>query len=107
VVSAIFISVRKTKREESEMDNKEITARLNEIEVQLTHDTKLRREVSHLMAVDIGTDEVAGIDLDKLIKWAREIKELNTKMKDLADERRGLRELRRKQTPCVCGCHKE
>ena len=89
------------------MDNKEITARLNEIELQLTDDTKLRRDLSHLMVVDIGTDEMAGINLDALSKWAREIKELNIKMKALADERRELRELRRKQTPCVCGCHKE
>ncbi|NBV01209.1 MAG: hypothetical protein EBS31_07225 [Burkholderiaceae bacterium] len=89
------------------MDNNEITARLNEIELQLTDDTKLRRDLSHLLAVDIGTDEKAGIDLDNLTKWARQIKKVNTRMKALADERRELREIRRKQTPCVCGCHKK
>ena len=83
----------------------EINARLAEINVKQEELAQMRREMSHFMAVEVGTDPMAGINLDNLSKWARRIRKVNIEMKDLADERRELRAQKRALNPCVCDCH--
>lgn len=88
------------------MDNIEaIRDRINEIQERQKYLSEARREMALEMAVEVGTDEIIGISIDPLTKWARRIRKINTEMKDLADERRGLREKRRAMNPCTCNCH--
>jgi hypothetical protein len=82
-----------------------IKARLMEIEERQKELAQSRREMALDMAVEVGTDELVGINLDSLSKWARRIRKVNTEMKVLADERRWLRESRRRLNPCECDCH--
>ena len=90
------------------MDSKtetEIKERLDWIQSRQQYLSEARREMSLKMAADIGTDEIIGISIDPLTKWARRIRKINTEMKDLADERRELRAKRRVINPCTCNCH--
>lgn len=87
------------------MDTNEINARLAVVQSQMDELIVLRRESSVNTAIEVGTDSMAGINLDKLSKWAREMRAINTTLKSLADERRELRGMRRELTPCDCNCH--
>lgn len=87
------------------MDTIEIKARLAEVQEEVENLLAIRRESSINTAIEVGTDALAGINLDNLSKWAREMKVVNTRLKELADERRELREMRRELTPCDCNCH--
>jgi hypothetical protein len=87
------------------MDTNDIKARLAEIQEQMTELHDERREASVNTAVEVGTDPMAGINLDKLSKWARRMREVNIELKSLADERRELRAKRRELNPCDCLCH--
>lgn len=88
------------------METKEIiSARISEIQVRMEELSETRREMAIQMAVEVGTNEEPGIAIDPLTKWARQIKNVNTEMKALAEERRFLRERRQLLTPCTCTCH--
>lgn len=84
----------------------DLRARLSEIDAEMKELHEARREMAMFMATSVGTDEDgAGIHIDPLTMWARRIKPVNTKLKNLADERRALRAERRALNPCECNCH--
>jgi hypothetical protein len=87
------------------MDTIEIKARLAEVQEEVENLLAIRRESSINTAIEVGTDALAGINLDNLSKWAREMRVVNTRLKELADERRELREMRRELRICDCNCH--
>lgn len=87
------------------MDTIEIKARLAEIQTQMEDLLEIRRSSSINTAIEVGTDALAGINLDNLSKWAREMRVVNTRLESLANERRELREMRRELKPCDCNCH--
>jgi hypothetical protein len=87
------------------MDTIEIKARLAEVQEEVENLLAIRRESSINTAIEVGTDALAGINLDNLSKWAREMRVVNTRLKELADERRELREMRRELRVCECNCH--
>lgn len=87
------------------MDTIEIKARLAEIQIEMEDFLEIRRSSSLNTAIEIGTDSLAGINLDNLTKWAREMKVVNTQLERLANERRELRAMRKELTPCECNCH--
>lgn len=87
------------------MDTIEIKARLAEVYEEVEKLLVIRRESSINTAIEVGTDALAGINLDNLSKWAREMKVVNTRLKELTDERRELRKMRRELAPCDCKCH--
>lgn len=87
------------------METQEITARLAEIQEELSTLTDELRQLSWEAAQTIGTDETAGINLTELSEWARAVKKVNSKIRDLANERRTLKAERRAARPCTCDCH--
>jgi len=87
------------------MDTIEIKARLAEVQEEMENLLAIRRESSINTAIEVGTDALAGINLDNLSKWAREMRVVNTRLQELADERRELREMRRELRICDCNCH--
>lgn len=87
------------------MDTIEIKARLAEVQTEMEELLEIRKSSSIATAIEVGTDALAGINLDKLSKWAREMRVVNTRLEYLANERRELREMKRELTPCDCNCH--
>ena len=87
------------------MDANQIKDRLAELQSEMDSLTELRRNSAISRAISISTDEFAGINLDELSYWAREMKMLNTQIEKLANERRELRAMRRKLRTCECDCH--
>ncbi len=87
------------------MDTIEIKARLAEVQDEMEDLLAIRRESSINTAIEVGTDALAGINLDNLSKWAREMKVVNTRLEELANERRELREMKRELRTCDCNCH--
>lgn len=87
------------------MDTNQIKDRLAELQSEMDSLTELRRNSAISRAISISTDEFAGINLDELSYWAREMKMLNTQIEKLANERRELRAMRRKLRTCECDCH--
>jgi uncharacterized coiled-coil DUF342 family protein len=87
------------------MDTNEVRARIAEIQEQMTELHETRREASLNLATKMGVDDNRGINLDELSSWARYIRKLNTQLRDLADERRELRGVKRELNPCTCNCH--
>lgn len=87
------------------MDTNQIKDRLAELQSEMDSLTELRRNSAISRAVSISTDEFAGINLDELSYWAREMKMLNTQIEKLANERRELRAMRRELRTCECNCH--
>jgi uncharacterized coiled-coil DUF342 family protein len=87
------------------MDTNEIKARLAIVQEEINEVVEQRRELAMNFVNDLGVEDNLGINLDELSKWAREVKKFNTKLKELADERKELREVRRGLSTCDCGCH--
>ena len=87
------------------MNKESVKARLHEVQEEMAHLHETRREAALNLAVQMGVEDNKGINLDELSKWARYIKKLNTQLKDLADERRELRGVKRELSPCTCNCH--
>lgn len=87
------------------MDTNQIKDRLAELQSEMDSLTELRRNSAISRAISISTDEFAGINLDELSNWAREMKMLNTQIEKLANERRELRAMRRELRTCECNCH--
>lgn len=87
------------------MDTNQIKDRLAELQSEMDSLTELRRNSAISRAISISTDEFAGINLDELSYWAREMKMLNTQIEKLANERRELRAMRRELRTCECNCH--
>lgn len=87
------------------MDANQIKDRLAELQSEMDSLTELRRNSAISRAISISTDEFAGINLDELSYWAREMKMLNTQIEKLANERRELRAMRRELRTCECNCH--
>lgn len=87
------------------MDTNEITARLAEVQEELTAISNQRRESALALANSLGTETAQGVNLDELSKWARDTIKLNVALKELAEERRALRAARRELSPCTCNCH--
>jgi hypothetical protein len=87
------------------MDTNEIKARLAEVQIEMEDLLEIRRSSSVATAIEVGTDALAGINLDNLSKWAREMRVVNTRLDDLANERRELREMKRELRTCDCNCH--
>lgn len=87
------------------MDTNEVRARIAEIQEQMTELHETRREASLNLATKMGVEDNRGINLDELSSWARYIRKLNTQLRDLADERRELRGVKRELNPCTCNCH--
>lgn len=90
------------------MTTKEDTkARIAEISNEISEIHAERNEWAQLIMGRIGTDELAGINLDQLTEFARNVRRLNTQMKSLADERRALRAQRLAEAldKCGCNCH--
>ena len=87
------------------MEANQIKDRLAELQSEMDSLTELRRNSAISRAISISTDELAGINLDELSKWAREMKMLNTQIERLANERRELRATRRELRTCECDCH--
>ena len=87
------------------MDTNEVRARIAEIQEQMTELHETRREASLNLATKMGVEDNKGINLDELSSWARYIRKLNTQLRDLADERRELRGVKRELNPCTCNCH--
>lgn len=87
------------------MNKESVRARLHEVQEEMTLLHETRREAALNLAVQMGVEDNKGINLDELSKWARYIKKLNTQLKDLADERRELRGVKRELSPCTCNCH--
>lgn len=79
-------------------------AEINERQMELS---AMRKEMAVQMAVEVGTDDEAGVHIDPLTAWARRIKKVNSEMRDLADERRVLRNTKREKntSACTCSCH--
>jgi len=94
-----------TKAKEFEMNKESVRARLHEVQEEMTLLHETRREAALNLAVQMGVEDNKGINLDELSKWARYIKKLNTQLRDLADERRELRGVKRELSPCTCNCH--
>jgi predicted nucleic acid-binding Zn-ribbon protein len=94
-----------TKAKEFEMNKESVKARLREIQEEMTvlHETRI--EAARNLATQMGVEDDRGINLDELSSWARYIKKLNTQLRDLADERRELRGVKRELSPCTCNCH--
>jgi hypothetical protein len=87
------------------MDTNEIKARLAEVQIEMEDLLEIRRSSSVATAIEVGTDALAGVNLDNLSKWAREMRVVNTRLDDLANERRELREMKRELRTCDCNCH--
>lgn len=87
------------------MEANQIKDRLAELQSEMDSLTELRRNSAISRAISISTDELAGINLDELSHWAREMKMLNTQIERLANERRELRAMRRELRTCECDCH--
>ena len=87
------------------MEANQIKDRLAELQSEMDSLTELRRNSAISRAISISTDELAGINLDELSHWAREMKMLNTQIEKLANERRELRAMRRELRTCECNCH--
>lgn len=87
------------------MDTTTVRARIAEIQEQMTELHETRREASLNLATKMGVEDNKGINLDELSSWARYIRKLNTQLRDLADERRELRGVKRELNPCTCNCH--
>lgn len=83
----------------------EIKVRLEEIQVEMNELHETRKESALNLATSLGVEDQSGINLDELSMWARHTRKLNTRLKELADERRNLRATRRELSPCVCDCH--
>ena len=62
------------------MDTIEIKARLAEVQIEMEDLLEIRRSSSIATAVEVGTDALAGINLDNLSKWAREMRVVNTRL---------------------------
>jgi uncharacterized coiled-coil DUF342 family protein len=87
------------------MDTTTVRARIAEIQEQMTELHETRREAALNLATKMGVEDNKGINLDELSSWARYIRKLNTQLRDLADERRELRGVKRELNPCTCNCH--
>jgi|LauGreDrversion4_2_1035121.scaffolds.fasta_scaffold393808_2 proteasome assembly chaperone (PAC2) family protein len=87
------------------MDTNEIKARLAIVQEEINEVVEQRRELAMNFVNDLGVEDNLGINLDELSKWAREVKKFNTKLKELANERKELREAKRGTVTCECGCH--
>lgn len=87
------------------MDTNEIYERLANVQERIESLSTQRRELAMTGALAVGTDESAGINLDNLSGWAREMKVLNTQLRQLSDLRRELRGMRNELKPCTCNCH--
>jgi HAMP domain-containing protein len=88
------------------MDTKEaIRERLTQIQERQQELSEIRHEMASQMVRAVGTNEDPGVEIDPLTAWARRVKNVNTEMKALAEERRWLRESRRRLNPCECDCH--
>lgn len=83
----------------------EIKVRLEEIQVEMHELHETRKESALNLAISLGVEDLRGINLDELSMWARHTRKLNTRLKELADERRNLRATRRELSPCTCDCH--
>jgi hypothetical protein len=90
---------------EKKARNAEIKTRIDQIQQRQQELSEIRREMAVQMAAEVGTEDDPGVSLDPIVKWARQMKKLNTEMKSLADERRELRAKRRELNPCDCFCH--
>ena len=87
------------------MNTDQINERLANVQERIESLSTQRRELAMTGALAVGTDETAGINLDNLSNWAREMKVLNTQLSQLADLRRELRAMRTELKPCTCNCH--
>lgn len=87
------------------MDTTTVKARIAEVQEKMEELHAIRREAALELAVRVGVEDNYGINLDELTAWARSIKKLNTQLKELADERRALRGVKRELEPCSCNCH--
>jgi outer membrane protein TolC len=87
------------------MDTTTVRARIAKVQEQMEELHATRKESALSLALRVGVEDNYGINLDELSAWARDTKKLNTKLKELADERRELRGLKRELEPCTCNCH--
>jgi hypothetical protein len=85
------------------MEITEIKGRIAEIGERLAEINREQTTSGWELARSQGTSEQKGVSIDPLTAWAWRMRELNTEAKELVEERRQLRELKRTE-PCSCSC---
>jgi hypothetical protein len=87
------------------MDITQIKERLAEIGERLVEINQQQASAGLELARAQGTDEIKGISIDPLTKWAWEMRNLNTEVAELVSERKALKEVKRGLRTCECDCH--
>jgi hypothetical protein len=87
------------------MEITQIKERLAEIGERIVEIKQEQSESAYALAMAQGTNERAGIEIDPLTKWAREMRDLNTEFVELVLERQKLKETKRGLRTCECDCH--
>jgi hypothetical protein len=87
------------------MEVTEIKERLAEIGERLVEINQEQAKSGIELARAQGTDELKGISIDPLTKWAWEMRSLNTEVAELVAERKALKEVKRGLRTCECDCH--
>lgn len=87
------------------MEITQIKERLGQIAERITEIKQEQSESGYALAMSQGTNDLAGISIDPLTKWAWRMRELNTEVVELVLERQSLKETKRGLRTCECACH--
>ena len=87
------------------MDITQIKERLEVIGSRLVEINKEQISSGLELARYQGTENLFGINIAPLTDWARKMRDLNTEIAQLTQERKELKALRRDLKTCVCNCH--